>query len=157
MAFLNTRMSAPPPLGATRRICFNEAMQARSPANNPRPLRPAWRVLAPVAALLLVALTTACSDGSGAAAQQWLHGAWELTFNPDQDSEDDLVFAKDGSMRVHAANARVIDGKYLVSGNELLMLLVVNGKPVEVRFEISPDKSRLIYKNGAYYTKKPRP
>lgn len=108
--------------------------------------------------LLCVALiVTACNSGGDPAAQQWLHGAWELTFNPDRDSKDDLIFASDGSMKIHTENKQVIDGKYRVEGDELAMVVIVNDKPVDVRFDISPDKSRLTYSNGAYYMKKASP
>jgi hypothetical protein len=112
------------------------------------------RLAATALVVLGAAMTAACDSGADPAAQQWLHGTWELTFNPDRDSEDDLVFDKDGSVQIHTANKRIIDGRYMVSDNELLMALIVNDKPVEVRFEISPDKSRLVYRNGAYYMKK---
>ncbi len=104
--------------------------------------------------LLLTAMTTACDSGSDPAAEEWLHGTWELTFNPERDSEDALVFNRNGFVQVHTANKRVIDGSYQMSSNTLLIVLVVNDQPVDVRFEISPDKSRLVYENGAYYTKK---
>lgn len=108
-----------------------------------------------IAVLLLAVLAAACGNGGGDTAHAWLHGTWELTFNPEHDSEDDLEFRRDGSVRVHTENKHIIDGMYQVSNDELLMVLVVNDKPVDVRFEISPDRTRLTYKNGAWYTKKP--
>jgi hypothetical protein len=116
--------------------------------------RAARRLTAAALALLFVAMASACGSGDDPGAQQWLHGTWELTFNPDRDDEDNLVFDEDGVVRILTADNRVLDGRYQVSGNDLLLVLVVNDKPVDVRFEISPDRSRLTYRNGAYYMKK---
>ncbi len=141
-------------LGDATGACFNVAMRLPRPAMMSRQ---ALRLRAIFAALLLAALAAACDSAGDPAAQQWLHGAWELTFNPERDSRDDLVFSRDGSVQIHTENKQVIPGKYRVVGDELQMVLVVNDKPVEVEFGISPDKSRLTYSNGAYYMKKSSP
>lgn len=134
--------------------CFNVAMRLTRPVIMPR-LAPCLRAM--FAVLLLGALVSACDSAGDPAAQQWLHGTWELTFNPDRDSEDDLVFSRDGGVQVHTLTRQVIPGKYRVVGDELQLVLVVNDKHVEVGFGISPDKSRLTYSNGAYYMKKSSP
>ncbi len=108
-------------------------------------------------ALALVMLAAACDRAGDPGAQQWLHGVWELTFNPARDSEDDLVFTGDGSVQVHTEDNRVINGQYRVNGDDLMLVLLVNDKPVEVHFEIAPDHSRLTYGNGAYYTRRASP
>ncbi len=114
----------------------------------------ARRLAVAALALLFVVMASACGSGGDPGAQQWLHGTWELTFNPDRDDEDNLVFDEDGVVRILTADNRVLNGRYQVSDNDLLLVLVVNDKPVDVSFEISPDKTRLVYRNGAYYTKK---
>lgn len=102
--------------------------------------------------LILLALAVVACDGT--TREEWLHGTWSLAYNPQRDSEDELSFGRDGTVSIHTARDQLIRGKYQVSEDDLAMVLDVDGKVVEVHFEISPDRSRLVYPNGAYYTKR---
>lgn len=144
------------PLGGAARIWFNDGMRTSRKSGGADVTR-AGRLLSGVLALLLSTMLAACDSSEDPGAQQWLHGTWELNFNPDRDDQDDLTFREDGTVRIDTANERIVNGKYQVSGNDLLLVLVVNDKPVEVHFEVSQDKSRLVYGNGAYYVKKSAP
>lgn len=108
-----------------------------------------------VAGLMFLALATvgACGSDSDPAGQAWLHGTWVLTFNPDRDSRDDLVFRDNGGVEVHTEDNRVVNGIYRIRDDQLVLLLEIKDQVVDVNFDIAPDKSRLTYKNGAYYTR----
>lgn len=102
----------------------------------------------------LMALTlSACSYTSDAKDAVWLHGLWELTHNPEKDSADKLLFKDDGTVVVQTEDGREIPGKYLIEENQLKMTLATERDVIDVDFMISADKSKLIYKNGAFYTK----
>ena len=106
-----------------------------------------------LSACLLLACLTACSYTSGAKDAVWLHGAWVLTHNPEKDSADKLLFKDDGTVVVQTEDGREIPGKYLIEDNQLKMTLATSRDVVDVEFTISADKSKLIYRNGAFYTK----
>lgn len=144
----------PAPLGGAVGICFNGVMSSHRCGSQSRATRVAILFSAAAFSLLLTALIAGCGSDNDTVSQQWLHGAWELTFNPDRDSDDELVFKPNGLVRVHTESNRDFEGKYQVSDDTLIMVMIVNDVPVEVRFGISPDKTRLVYENGAYYMKK---
>ena len=104
-------------------------------------------------ACLIIAGLTACSYNSGARDAVWLHGVRELTHNPDKDSADNLLFKDDGTVVVQTEDGRAIPGKYLIDENQLKMTLATGRDVIDVEFTISVDKSKLIYRNGAFYTK----
>jgi len=103
--------------------------------------------------LLVLALVTVMGCGN-ANREEWLHGTWELAYNPDGDDEDRLIFDPRGKVAIQTFDDQVIEGNYAVADNDLALLLQTDRKDIEVHFEISPDRSRLIYHSGAYYTKK---
>lgn len=109
--------------------------------------------LAALTVLAFIVMFSGCS-GNEAEKHAWLHGTWELTFNPDNDDSDVLTFKPDGTVTVDTIDGRQISGQYAVLDQELALTLVSNQKIVDVRFTISPDQSRLIYENGAYYTRR---
>ncbi len=93
--------------------------------------------------------------GGEQARHEWLHGDWALTHNPQNDSEDSLRFERSGKVSVLVSSGgRNIHGRYHVSEQGVEMLLEVGERLVDVHFDVSPDHSRLIYHNGAYYTKR---
>jgi len=101
----------------------------------------------------MVVFVSACSYTSGSKDAVWLHGVWELTHNPDKDDEDKLDFKDDGTVIVRTEDGREIHGKYLIDENHLKMTLAAPKNIVDVDFTISEDKKKLIYENGAFYTK----
>ncbi len=103
---------------------------------------------------LAVLLAPGCSSGDPA-SHSWLHGSWELTFNPQKDDADVITFNSDGTVSIATADGHGVIGKYAVLDQEVALTLVSNQKIVDVRFAMSPDHTRLVYENGAYYTKKP--
>lgn len=102
-------------------------------------------------ALLLALVLAACGDP--AAREEWLHGTWTLAHNPQGDSNDVLRFARDGTVAIHTENDQVIHGNYSVTADDLALTLDVDARNVDVHFEISDDRSRLVYSTGAYYTR----
>jgi hypothetical protein len=101
---------------------------------------------------LALALTAGC--GNPAQQETWLHGTWELAYNPAHDSDDELSFRPDGTVEISTADARHIKGNYFVKDQTLLMLLEGNSNVIDVQFQISPDHARLTYQTGAYYTRR---
>jgi hypothetical protein len=100
-----------------------------------------------LAGLLLAALLTAC-DGPEHA---WLKGTWTLAHNPQQDSEDVLEFDGRGRITIRTANGESLRGRYELVGDALHISVEREGRGVEAGFEVSPDRKRLKYHNGAYY------
>ncbi len=107
------------------------------------------RLLIPICLTLLL---FACGGDN---RHDWLHGDWVLTYNPQRDSQDTLRFEPSGKVYILVSSEKPdIRGRYQVSDEGLDMLLNVDDRIVEAHFDISPDRSRLIYHNGAYYTKR---
>jgi hypothetical protein len=105
------------------------------------------------ASALLTLLLAAC--GGDAARHEWLHGEWVLTYNPQRDSEDMLRFEPSGKVSVLLSSGKKdIQGRYHVSEQGVEMMLEVDERLVDAHFDVSPDRSRLIYHNGAYYTRR---
>ncbi len=107
-----------------------------------------WSLLA-----ALLALSSACGDGARDDAQ-WLVGRWEVAYNPQHDDDDVLEFSRDRIMSVRLADGRVIDGRYEIEGDTLVLDLDVPKRPTQVRIRIAPDHRRLVFENGAFYEKK---
>jgi len=112
------------------------------------------RVIVVCVVLMAAALTVAC-DSSG--RETWLHGTWTLAYNPGHDTEDVLTFNPDGTVSIRTAGDHRIGGKYRVNGESLLMAVEGKNGPVAVQFAISPDRARLTYETGAYFTKQAAP
>jgi len=86
--------------------------------------------------------------------RDWLVGRWELAYNPEHDDEDVLLFKTDGSVEIHTVDGRKVLGKYLLTKNKLAITLISRRQPIDVSFSINPDRTRLRFKNGAYYERK---
>jgi len=112
------------------------------------------RVIACSIVCLMVVAMSACSGMGCDNDAVWLHGTWELTHNPDKDDSDILVFKDDGTVTVKTEDGREIPGKYLVDDNRLKMTLATARNVIDVEFTISQDKTKLLYQNGAFYTKR---
>lgn len=108
--------------------------------------------LALLSLILAAALLTAACGG--AEGETWLHGTWTLAYNPGHDSEDELTFKPDGTVSIRTADDHRIQGSYRVKDRTLLLRLDVKGEEVAVPFEIAPDRARLTYETGAYYTRR---
>lgn len=102
---------------------------------------------------MLFVLISACSYTSDSKDAVWLHGVWVLTHNPGKDDDDKLDFKDDGTVIVRTQDGREIHGKYLIDENHLKMTLVTPKNLLDAEFTISEDKTKLIYENGAFYTK----
>jgi len=101
-----------------------------------------------LAALFLSVCLSACSnDGE----QDWLIGRWAPVHNPLNESNDTLVFKGEGKITVETTDNRTIDGEYKIKDNFVIVNLAVPKRPTQVRFMISKDHKRLMYKNGAYF------
>lgn len=113
-------------------------------------LRQRWL---PLLFVVVVAASAGCGGDDAAGQQAWLHGTWELAFNPDQDDEDVLIFREDGTVEIRTVDGRTISGKYRVEDRDLTLLLDVDRQPVEVHFDIAAEGARLVYVTGAWYRK----
>lgn len=111
-----------------------------------------YKIICVVFALCLAVLS-ACSGADNAAQASWLHGTWEVTHNPQNDDEDDIEFMADGKVLIKTAQGD-LEGYYALEGRLLRMLITVNGRPVPTEFRVSENKDKLIFKNGAEYSRK---
>lgn len=100
----------------------------------------------------LVLMLMACSPGPDAASE-WIIGTWALTHNPAQDDNDRLIFKSAGKLDIDTEKGRIIKANYLIQNDKVIIVFGSRGNPVETRFDISADKSQLIYHNGAIYIK----
>ena len=112
----------------------------------------AYKIICAIFALCFVFLS-ACSGDKNAAEAGWLHGTWQVTYNPKKDDDDDIVFMSGGKVIVKAKQGD-LGGYYAVEGRVLRMLLTVNGRPVSTEFRISESNDKLIFENGAEYSRK---
>ncbi|MBI1195778.1 MAG: hypothetical protein GC138_08030 [Gammaproteobacteria bacterium] len=101
--------------------------------------------------LFLIGSVAGCSDGGD---QSWLLGRWVPVHNPLNESDDTLVFKTEGKVTVETTDNRTIDGEYKIRDNFVVLELAVPKRATEVRFMISDDHKRLMYKNGAYFERK---
>ena len=110
-----------------------------------------------IVVVVAVALSIcACSPSSDSAGPGWLVGNWTLTYNPGHDSRDELIFHQDGTVAIITEQGGKLQGKYLVKGKQLKLVVATTKRAVDVGFTIADDHSKLIYpSSGAYYTGKP--
>lgn len=101
----------------------------------------------------LILFVSGCSASDDAEQLGWLYGTWQLSHNPDNDDEDDLLFKSDGQLLILTQHGQ-IQGEYALNGDALRMLFSVNAKPVITKFKVSPNKDKLIFENGAEYSRK---
>lgn|GEM_PF-2350114 len=100
--------------------------------------------------LLLILMLAACA---GSETPSWLQGRWQVAYNPNNDDSDDLVFLPGSRVSIETEDGRTLEGRYQIKQDQLLMQIQVGQRNVETRFRISSAHDRLLYKNGAYYTK----
>lgn len=85
--------------------------------------------------------------------EEWLHGTWELTYDPDKSPTDWLIFAADGTVEVKMADGRVIGGRYALEGSSLTLTINMGFKKISIPLNVSTDRTRISNESGAYYTK----
>jgi len=107
-----------------------------------------WLVLM-LAGLILLG----CSGGAQQTTPPWLLGRWQLSYNPQQDDNDILLFSQGGKVRIETEAGRSLNGHFLIQQEQLLLLVQIGQRSVETRFRISEAKDQLIFSNGAYYMK----
>lgn len=109
----------------------------------------------PFVVVLVFLWLSACSNDSGsqAASVDWLTGKWELTFDPDANETDWLVFREDGTASVETPDGRKIPCKCNISENVVVLTFKIKGRSFDNRLSVSEEKSRLTNDSGAYYTK----
>ncbi len=103
--------------------------------------------------MVLFSFVSGCSTDDDAEEAAWLHGVWQLSYNPDNDDEDELVFKPDGQLVILTQHGQ-IQGEYALDGDLLRMLVKVNARPVITEFKLSPNKDKLIFENGAEYSRR---
>jgi len=83
----------------------------------------------------------------------WLHGTWELTYDPDKNDKDWMVFSKFGKVILKGSTGPSVEGFYSIKDNRLILGFNIKNKVREIDMTISNDKSKLTNKSGAYYTR----
>lgn len=109
-----------------------------------------WNGNRVVSGLLLILMLAACA---GSETPAWLLGRWQVSYNPNNDDSDVLVFLPGSRVNIETEDGRTLEGRYQIKQDQLLMLIQVGQRNVETRFKVSSAHDRLLYKNGAYYTK----
>lgn len=104
-----------------------------------------------ISVLLTLLILAAC--GGGADTPAWLMGRWQLSYNPNHDDSDVLVFLSGARVNIETVDGRTLEGHFQINQDQLLILIQARQREVETRFRISDTHDRLVYKNGAYYTK----
>ena len=102
---------------------------------------------------LKMSLDDAQEDMKNASSQRWLHGTWELTYDPDNNDKDWIEFTKFGKTIIKGTSGPGYEGFYRVKNNKIILGFKVQHKYREIEMTISKDKSKLMNKSGAYYTK----
>ncbi len=98
----------------------------------------------------------AAGQGESTAAahrDEWLHGTWELTYDPDKSPTDWLIFAADSSVEVETEDGRVISGRYVLDGSSLTLTMSLSFRDISIPLQVSSDRSQISNESGAYYTK----
>lgn len=105
-------------------------------------------------AISLLLLVGGCENGGGEQDGSWVLGKWEVAHNPENDDEDILIFDSDDTVTVLAEKGGKLEGSYTIAGNLVKISIPVERKTIEVEFQVSSDRSKLIYESGAYYMKR---
>jgi hypothetical protein len=82
----------------------------------------------------------------------WLYGKWGLAYDPDNSPKDYVVFKPGGEFE-SISHKRTVKGHYELSRGKIKVSVYHKNKHITLPLGISPDKSRLTVKGGAYYTK----
>ncbi len=83
----------------------------------------------------------------------WLHGTWELAYDPDNGEKDWLIFSKTGMFKVKDSGGIQVSGPYILNADKVKLIFRVKERTRELELTISKDKSRISNSSGAYYTK----
>ncbi len=76
-----------------------------------------------------------------AQSNDWLMGTWQLSYDPDGDPTDKLVFKPGNAFTNITANGKSLNGKYEVNNGRVKVVLEKQGKPY-MAFFLGFEKSR---------------
>jgi hypothetical protein len=98
---------------------------------------------------ILIAIPILCSVACTAqdpspSSETWLHGKWELSYDPDGSPKDYLTFSADGAVVSSSPDGDEIRGTYTVDGNRLKMVFRRGNKTASAEMEITEDRSKLL-------------
>jgi len=81
--------------------------------------------------LLFICLTIYGTYSNTASAQSnaWILGTWELSFDPDGDSKDSMVFNKNYSFVSLGGNGQKFNGSYEINNGRVKVTLNHQGQP----------------------------
>jgi|GEM_PF-3953368 len=84
----------------------------------------------------------------------WLHGTWQLAYDPDGNVKDYMVFDSAGqvALKSNLRNAYATC-QYASKIGHVTISCMVKGKERKIALEVSPDNNRLTNSSGAYYSK----
>lgn len=92
--------------------------------------------------LLFLLSLFAISVLPGHASEEWLHGKWELVYDPDGDKKDWLEFLPDGDVRSQGELGEV-DGMYIVTPKGVKAVFTYKEKDFIMNFHYDPDAQAL--------------
>lgn len=83
--------------------------------------------------------------------EEWLHGTWELAYDPDNNDKDWIVFGKLGKFILKGPKGPDYEGYYSIKSNKLILGIKVNDRVRTTEMAISDDRTKLTNESGAYY------
>ncbi len=84
----------------------------------------------------------------------WLHGNWQLAYDPDGDDKDYMEFLSDGRVHLKSSPTKAYATcDYASKIGHVTIQCMIKGVERGLSLEVSPDKQRLTNSSGAYYKK----
>jgi len=87
-------------------------------------------------------------------SQTWLHGLWEMAYDPDGDKKDWMYFDDVGTFSLKDEKKVLVRGYYTIKEEKVIVAAEVRQKIVEIVLTVSANKKKLYNDSGAYYTRK---
>lgn len=98
-------------------------------------------------------LLAGCGADMSVATPPWLLGRWHVAFNPGHDANDVLQFQTNNRVKIETEAGQLLKGFFQIEQDELILMIDVGRRNVEIRLRISASHEQLIFSNGAYYLK----
>jgi hypothetical protein len=101
------------------------------------------RVNLSVVLIAIVLCSVACTAGDPS-SETWIHGKWELSYDPDGSPKDYLSFSADGAVVSSSPGNDDVLGTYSVEGDRVEIVFKLGSRSVTYEMEISEDRSKLL-------------
>jgi hypothetical protein len=84
----------------------------------------------------------------------WLHGNWEMSYDPDNNPKDFLEFKPDGTVLLKSTPSKS-DARcqYVIKIGHVNLVCMVRGEYRTIAMEVAGDQTQLVNPTGAVYTR----